>query len=369
MHTVSTGLEVVAVKSWNVVTAIPILGALLRKLMSIFPDPEDQNIMSFIKVMWKYRAFDFRDFMQSHRLALKKGQETGDFVPGVCNYYKVMADIITVSSGPFWHFVPMTHGLTRKQCHDQFHHIMAKTLDAKKGEKILEFGCGFGEIGRQVAKISGANVTGLTMADEEIEGGTERIAKAGLTGQCKMVQGNYHKMPFEGNSFDKIFGVYTLKYSADLDAAYGEFSRCLKKGGKLASYEILITDKYNPDDKQQKYHVDQISISTCMPSLWPAEAHRQAAKKAGLVLKEEVDLCKAPNTDPWYSCFEVTGVHRMLMSPMIYRLVKLGEAIRLLPRGFTDFYDSCLIHPATDFVIAGRAGIIDGAVMMVFEKP
>lgn len=368
MHAISTGLECVVTKTWSVASSVPLLGAILRKILSIFPDPDDQNILSFFRVIWRYRAFDFSGFMKSHRQALQKGQETGDYVPGVCNYYKVMADIITVTSGPFWHFVPMTQGLSRKECHDQFHHTMAKTLQAKKGEDILEFGCGFGEIGRQVAKISGANVTGLTMADEEIEGGNARIMKANLQKQCKMVQGNYHSMPFEAKTFDKIFGVYTLKYSADLDKAYSEFARCLKPGGKVVSYEILITDKYKPEDKQQKFYVDQISASTCMPPLWPAQAHRDAAKKAGLKLKEEQDLCAAPKTDSWYSCFEVTGIHRVLMSPLIGRLVHLGEAIHILPRSFTDFYQTCLVHPATDFVLAGRADIISGSVMMVFEK-
>jgi len=369
MQTIGHGLELVVSKTWSVATAIPVVGSILKRVRSLVPDADDQNILSLFVLVWRYRLFDFTNFMRSHREALKRGQETGDFVPGVCNYYKVMADIITLASGPFWHFVPMTKGLTRKQCHDQFHHTIAKYLDAKQGENILEFGCGFGEIGRQVAKISGANVTGLTMADEEIVGGTERIKEAGLESQCKMVQGNYHSMPFKDNSFDKIFGVYTLKYSAHLNEAIAEFARCLKPGGRLVSYEILVSDKYNKEDKQHRYYVDNISHSTCMPPLWPATAFREAASRVGLVLKEETDLCAAPNTGTWYSCFETTGIYSLLMSSLTFRLVKVGESVRILPRSFADFYDSCLLHPTTDFVNAGRLGIITGSVMMVWEKP
>merc|ERR1719191_1010112 len=152
----------------------------------------------------------------------------------------------------------MTKGLSRKQCHDKFHHTTCKFLDAKPGDNILEFGCGFGEIGRQVAKISQASVTGLTMADEEIAGGNERIKKAGLEGKCSMVQGNYHKMPFDDQTFDKVFGVYTLKYSADLTTAIGEMARVLKPGGRFVSYEILISDAYDANNKQHRYFVDNI---------------------------------------------------------------------------------------------------------------
>lgn len=176
-------------------------------------------------------------------------------------------------------------------------------------------------------------------------------------------------MPFEDASFDKVFGIYTLKYSADVSKAISEMSRVLKSGGKFVSYEILITDKYDPSNTQHKYYVDNISHSTCMPPLWKAEDLREAAKQAGLVLKEETDLCGLPKERPWYSCFETTGIHALLSSSIVFRLVQFAEAIHILPKAFADFYDYCLVHPTTDFVEAGRLDIISGAVMMVWEKP
>jgi len=356
-------------KAWALAMSLPLIGAVLQRLRDAIPDADDQNIFGFLALLTKYRSFDFASFMRSHREALKRGQETGDYVPGVCNYYRLMADIITMSSGPFWHFVPMTEGCSRKECHDQFHHRMAGVLAAQPEDKILEFGCGFGEIGRQVALISGASVTGLTMADEEIAGGNERIKKAGLEGRCAMVQGNYHKMPFEDQTFDKVFGVYTLKYSADLTTAIGEMARVLKPGGRFVSYEILVSDKYDASNKQHRYCVDNISHSTCMPPLWHAQAVRDAATKAGLVAKEEVDLCAAPKEGAWYSCFERTGIHALLSSSIVFHLVRLAEALHILPKSFTDFFDYCIVHPTTDFVNAGRLGIVTGSVMMVWEKP
>ncbi|CAK0886616.1 unnamed protein product, partial [Prorocentrum cordatum] len=102
----------------------------------------------------------FPKFMRDHRQHLKTGQETGNYVPGVCHYYSLMSDVITLTSGPFWHFVPMYAGVSRMDCHHRFHDVMAKYLDAKPTDRILEVGCGFGEAGRQVALRSGAKVTG-----------------------------------------------------------------------------------------------------------------------------------------------------------------------------------------------------------------
>merc|ERR1712066_173128 len=143
-----------------------------------------------------------------------------------------------------------------------------------------------------------------------------------------------------------------------------------KPGGKFLSYEILVTDKYDPSNQKQQYYVENISSSTCMPPLWHTKDFRNAAKKAGLVAVQEDDLCgPTAGVDQWYSCFTTTGIHQVLSSTIVLRLVGLGEFLRILPAGFTDWYDHCAIHPTTDFVNAGRLGIVSGAVMMTWTKP
>lgn len=341
--------------------------ALWSFLRNFLGEVGDQNIASLIQVFLQYRNRDLHKFMASHRQALQHGNETKDYVAGVCNYYSIMSDLITMTSGPYWHFVPMFKGVKRLDCHHKFHHTLAGYVGAKKGEKVLELGCGYGEMGRQVAKITGCNVTGLTMADEEIVGANERIKAAGLEGQCTMVQGNYHKCPFPDASFDKVFGVYTLKYSADLDKVIGEVARCLKKGGKFVSYEILVTDKYDPNNPVHKYEVKNISDCTCMPPLHHAQAFRDAAQRAGLKPCEEIDLCAAP-AEQWYSCFERTKVYNVMSCSLLMPCVRFVEFLGLVPRSFSDWFENCLIHPCVDFVNSGRRGTVSGAVMMTWTK-
>lgn len=353
---------------FSVALSIPVVGPIFSKVVSFFGDVDDQGITSLMAFLVRYRNFDFETFMKGHRAAYEVGQKTGDYCSGVCNYYELMSELITLTSGPYWHFVPMDSRKSRKESHDEFHHTMVKYLEAKEGDKILEFGCGYGEIGRQVAKISGAGVTGLTMSSAEITGGNARIKQAGLDDRCRIVQGNYHKMPFSDNSFDKVFGVYCLKYSAELETAIMEAARVLKPGGRFVSYEIIVTDAYDPSNETHKYYVENISASTCMPPLWPAQAFRDAAKKAGLIPVEEVDLCEPPAA-PWYSCFERTYIHDVLMSKVVLNIVKGAERLRILPKSFADFFEDCIIHPTTDFTNAGRLGIVNGALMMVWTKP
>lgn len=347
------------------VTAVGVAG-LVRYLFTSGAT-SGQNLASFLALIPIIRGKDYRAFMESHRRCLATGQKTRNFTPGVMNYYEIMSEVITTTCGPYWHFVPMHFGMSRAQSHEKFHHTITEFLGSKPGDRVLELGCGFGEMGRQVAKLSGSSVVGLTMADCEVAGANERIKAANLESLCTMVQGDYHNLPFEDQSFDQVFGVYTLKYSAALEKAVSEAARVLKPGGTFLSYEILVTDAYDESDPWHKYLVQNISDSTCMPPLHSLDEFREAAARAGLKPMREEDVCEGAR--PWYTCFTRSGVHLFLLNPLLRPLIRLAELLRIVPLGFTDFYSTCLFHPTTDFVRAGRLGIISGAIMMTWTKP
>eukprot|EP00439_Symbiodinium_sp_Y106_P068956 s1975_g11.t2 len=241
-------------------------------------------------------------------------------------------DLITLTSGPFWHFVPMIKGLSRDESHVRFHHTLSQYLGAGKDDKVLEIGCGYGEMGRQVAKISGASVTGLTMADAEIEGGNLRIKEAGLDDRCKIAAPPAH---------DTSCGV------------------C--RDGTAFEARWQVTDKFDSTNAEHREYVGNISTCTCMPPLWPAEAMRSAATKAGLVPVVEEDIGAVATARPWYTCF-TNGVYQILVCPLLLPFFRGAETLRLLPPAFSDWFENLLVHPTVDFVRAGRLGIISGTV-------
>lgn len=328
---------------------------------------DQQSLLSMV-VLWKNRKFDYATFMRELREKFMESQQTGDYVPAVIQYYTFMADFITAASGPMWHFVPDYPGLSRTQSHEKFNQVVCETLGAKPGDKILEIGCGFGNIGRRVAEISGASVTGLTMGDNEVEEGNRRAKEEGLADRCEIVQGNYHSMPFKDKSFDKIFGIYTVKYSVDVNQVFKEMKRLLKPGGLWLSYEILVTDKYDPTNAYQRKLVETISTSTCMPPLWHGDDFRKAGDKVGMKLILDKDLCTGPK-DQWYRCFTKTGVAAAVECGCTRGIMKFAESSGLFSKGFSDFYETCIVHPMTDFVHGGRMKIISGSVLMGWTKP
>jgi len=329
-------------------------------------DAETMDLGKLLRVCWNFRKIDFVKFTKEHWEFYAKAQKNNNYSPGVCHYYDVMASIITVGRGPYWHFVPIKPGISERESHEQFHKVVVKFLDAKKGDDILELGAGFGECGRRVAHYSGANVTALTMADAEITGGTERIKAAGLEKQCKMVQGDYHNMSMlADNSFDAVFGIYCLKYSAKLNEVVSEAHRVLKPGGKFLVYCILTSDDYDAMDKKQRGWVEWISQATGMPPLWAAKDYREVAEKAGFGDHTDTDIAEEGDM-PWYRTFDL--VFPIMNSQITENLIRIAETLGIVGRGFTEFYKTFLVHPSVDFVNAGRANVITCTHMMKWIK-
>jgi cyclopropane-fatty-acyl-phospholipid synthase len=60
-------------------------------------------------------------------------------------------------------------------------HIAAK-LDLKPGMRVLDIGCGWGGLARYLHKVSGAQVTGVTLSEEQLKYARAEAARQGLTG-------------------------------------------------------------------------------------------------------------------------------------------------------------------------------------------
>ena len=59
-------------------------------------------------------------------------------------------------------------------------HIAAK-LDLKPGSQVLDIGCGWGELARYLHKVSGAQVTGITLSEEQLKYARAEAVRQGLT--------------------------------------------------------------------------------------------------------------------------------------------------------------------------------------------
>ncbi len=82
-------------------------------------------------------------------------------------------------------------------------HIAAK-LDLKPGQRVLDIGCGWGGMARYLHKVSGAEVLGITLSQEQLKYARGRADALGIADKVKFELIDYRKLT---GQFDRIVSV------------------------------------------------------------------------------------------------------------------------------------------------------------------
>ncbi len=103
---------------------------------------------------------------------------------------------------------------------------------------VLDLGCGVGGPARFLAAEYGCRVTGLDLVAAYCDAATELTCLVGLADRVDFRQGDMREMPFDDNSFDRIWSQHTIMNIPDKAAFAAEVRRVLRPGGKAVFYEV-----------------------------------------------------------------------------------------------------------------------------------
>ena len=82
--------------------------------------------------------------------------------------------------------------------------LLAAKLDLKPGMKVLDIGCGWGDLALYLAQLEDVSVVGVTLSKEQHALATKRAADAGLAGRVRFELKDYRDV---AETFDRIVSV------------------------------------------------------------------------------------------------------------------------------------------------------------------
>lgn len=104
-----------------------------------------------------------------------------------------------------------------------------------KGGRILDVGCGSGEVLIEVAKaLTETELVGLDLSGPLLDIARSSAAREGLTDRLAFRMGDAEAMPFDDDSFNFVLSVNTFHVIDDPVAMLNEIERVLKPDGGLA---------------------------------------------------------------------------------------------------------------------------------------
>mmetsp|Transcript_18951 Transcript_18951/g.26748 ORF Transcript_18951/g.26748 Transcript_18951/m.26748 type:complete len:366 (+) Transcript_18951:303-1400(+) len=149
------------------------------------------------------------------------------------------------------------NGVMNGQSKEDDEEVKEGSTPSMANVKVLDVGCGIGGPMRNICKFTGADVTGLTLNQYQVDRGNElcvadahfkntKKSNSGLPDvRCRSVQGDFMKQPFENSSFDAAYAIEATCHAPDRVGCYSEIYRVLKPGAIFACYEWCLTDRYN----------------------------------------------------------------------------------------------------------------------------
>ena len=108
-----------------------------------------------------------------------------------------------------------------------------KRAGLKEGMKMLDVACGTGAVTKPAAEIAGEG--GLVWGIDPSHG---MLAVASKNVDAQFQSGYAEELPFDNASFDFLSMGYALRHVDDLGAAFAEYYRVLRPGGRLLLLEI-----------------------------------------------------------------------------------------------------------------------------------
>ncbi len=129
-------------------------------------------------------------------------------------------------------------------------HVMAEHVRLRRGEHVLDAGCGVGGTSMWLAEEYDAEVIGVNLVEDHIERARRYGRERHLGAQVRFEVADYTATGLDESSFDVAWAQESACHAPDKKAFTSEMARVLRPGGRIvmAEYVVAADRSADPDD-------------------------------------------------------------------------------------------------------------------------
>ena len=127
--------------------------------------------------------------------------------------------------------------------------LVCRKLALKEGERLLDVGCGWGSFAMHAARHYGVKVLGVTLSEQQVKLGRERVREAGLEDLVELRVSDYRELV--GQQFDAISSIGMVEHVGEerIDPYMRTLSDLLRPGGRLLNHGIAKLMDFDTKDE------------------------------------------------------------------------------------------------------------------------
>lgn len=162
--------------------------------------------------------------------------------------------------------------------------LIARKLDLRAGQRLLDVGCGWGSMAIHAAREHGVSVVGVTLSQEQAAYARKRVADEGLTDRVEIRVQDYRDVA--DGPYDAISSIGMAEHvGAERYLEYAEvLGRLLRPGGRLLNHQIARP----PRRDESAYSVDEFIDAYVFPDgeLAPVGTTVTQLERAGFEVRD-----------------------------------------------------------------------------------
>jgi tocopherol O-methyltransferase len=135
--------------------------------------------------------------------------------------------------------------------------ILTEAVAIKRGERVIDAGCGVGGSSIFMAKELGAVVTAVNISDGQLSYARAAAQQEGVADRITLHKADMTKTGLPDHSFDVFYAVDSIGHVDSLDSVFGEAYRLLRPGGRLVYTEFVRSPSFTQEDWARNARIDR----------------------------------------------------------------------------------------------------------------
>jgi len=171
------------------------------------------------------------------------------------SFYNLATDFYEYGWGDSFHFGFRTKSEGHGKAILNSQNFVAAKLMVKSMDRVLDMGCGIGGPMRGVVRATGANVTGLTINQHQVNRGRQIVSNLSpwMQQRCHFERQDYLDVKgMEEGAYDGAFYMESSLHCENRTKTFEQTFRLLKPGGRLVAMEYVTLDGWDPKNPEHQ---------------------------------------------------------------------------------------------------------------------